>query len=486
MGAVYLARVTGIGGFQREVALKLMHAHLKLDPELSRHLVQEANLAVKIRHPNVVSVIDVGDDPFGIYLVMDYVEGDTLSAVQRLAARESTGLPLRFGMKIMLDALAGLHAAHELLDENGNSLDLVHRDFSPQNVLVGIDGIARLTDFGIAKATSGEGSTSTGIIKGKIAYMPPEQARGETVDRRADIWSAGVVAWQVVTGRKLYPGKINDAAVLLKVTTQRPPHVREVKPDAPRELADVIANALQMKPEDRYPTALAFRNALSAACRSLGETADSEEVGAFVRGLVEPIVNERRIRAKEISELRAKMGRLAETKPTTDSSSHDVARDPQTKDANAFEAISTPAKTIVTLSSSDIVLEATRTDATSVADSYGTKRLDKTRWIAIGAAAICAVSGFFLWLSLSKKIEIDPPAASQISSSAPTSQAASASPTAAPSPTAGTTATVSASASSSPKIPDAFATHPRVRTTPPPTPTKNKSLLPASPYDGHR
>src|SRR5215471_2317841 len=125
-----------------------MHAHLKNDAAALAGLIEEAKLAVRIRHPNVVSVIDVDDDPFGIFMVMDYVEGDTLDGLQK---RTEGRLPVRFGLKLVLDALAGLHAAHELLDESGKPLALVHRDFSPHNVLVGCDGVGRLTDFGVAK-----------------------------------------------------------------------------------------------------------------------------------------------------------------------------------------------------------------------------------------------------------------------------------------------------------------------------------------------
>src|SRR5262245_23997993 len=193
MATVYLARVGVIGDIHREVALKLLHPFIQGDEE--RHsktsLIEEAKLAVRIRHPNVVPVVEVGDGPHGVFLVMDYVEGDTLSGLNRIMRANHTTIPLNIAGRILMDALAGLHAAHELKDDLGQPLDLVHRDFSPQNILVGADGISRLTDFGVAKAAGQIGVTSSGVIKGKVAYMAPEQALGKRVDRRCDVWAAG-------------------------------------------------------------------------------------------------------------------------------------------------------------------------------------------------------------------------------------------------------------------------------------------------------
>jgi serine/threonine protein kinase len=314
MGTVYLARSTSIGGFEREVALKVMHAHLNADPEFATDLLEEAKLTVRIRHPNVVSVLDVGEDPYGIYLVMDYVAGDTLGGIQK---RAMPLLPRRIGTKLLLDALAGLHAAHEMKDEAGRPSDLVHRDFSPQNILVGTDGIGRLTDFGVAKAATRVTKTSTGIIKGKIAYMSPEQARGETIDRRTDVWAAGIVAWQVVTGHKLYAGSENEAALLLKVATKPPPRARQVDPSMPAALDDAIARALAWNVDDRFPTAQAFRQALASA--SAGDIADTEETSDFVTKLVAPALEEQRRRIVQIAQLRKQVGSLAATPPSSTS-----------------------------------------------------------------------------------------------------------------------------------------------------------------------
>ena len=202
MATVYLARVSVVEGVFRQVALKLMHPSVQADSDNAVSLLEEAKLAAQIRHPNVVTVVEVGDSPHGIFLVMDYVEGDTLSGLRRTRRKQGGQLPPNIAGRIMLDSLAGLHAAHELKDELGQPLHLVHRDFSPQNILVGTDGISRLTDFGVAKAAGRSNVTKSGIIKGKVAYMSPEQALGKEVDRRCDVWAAGVVCWELLAGQR--------------------------------------------------------------------------------------------------------------------------------------------------------------------------------------------------------------------------------------------------------------------------------------------
>ena len=311
MATVYLARARGIGGFEREVALKLMHAHLQESSDFADDLVEEAKLAVRIRHSNVASVLDVGEDPLGIYLVMDFIEGDTLSGLLKFAASRGEKVPLRIGLRVLVDALAGLHAAHECKDVSGKPLGIVHRDFSPQNILVGLDGVARLADFGIARAATRLSQTNTGMVKGKIAYMAPEQARGESVDRRCDVWAAGVVAWQVVTGKKLHEAE-NDLAVLLKIATVEPPRLRTLDRTVSPALEEAVASALTMPLDKRCPTASAFRHALVTAARAKDALAEHEEVAEYVERAVGPRIAARRARIAELLALRERMGKLAD------------------------------------------------------------------------------------------------------------------------------------------------------------------------------
>jgi eukaryotic-like serine/threonine-protein kinase len=291
---VYLARTRGVAGFEREVALKLVHAHLRSDEESRMHLLEEARLAARIRHPNVVPVTEVDSDSIGVFLVMDYVEGEALSGLVRLLRDQNHRLPPRLIARIMNDALAGLHAAHELRDAQGQFIGLVHRDFSPQNILVGIEGVARLADFGVAKAASRTVRTKTGLVKGKVAYMSPEQARGHKVDRRCDVWAAGVVVWELITGRKLYDHE-DDVATLLSVVTEEPPRLASVMQGVPPALDEAVAYALTSDVNNRCPSAEAFRCLLESAWDECGGMASTPELGAFVRQTVGHKLAERRV-----------------------------------------------------------------------------------------------------------------------------------------------------------------------------------------------
>lgn len=295
---MYLGRMTGLGGFEREVAVKLTHEHLRAEPTFTTALIDEARFAGRIRHPNVVSVLDVSDYRHGVFIVMDYVEGDSLSGL--VAALPGQRVPLDITLRILDDILSGLHAAHELTDPSGAPLDLVHRDVTPHNVLIGIDGVARLTDFGIAKAAGRLTLTQTGLVKGKLTYMPPEQARAHPLDRTCDVWAVGVIAWELLSGRRLYEG-LEEPALLLKIVREPPPPLFHVAPDVPRQLAEVVAGALAFEREHRYPTAEAFADALSRAARSLGAApADTRRMRDFVTPIFEPHLARRKKRLAKI------------------------------------------------------------------------------------------------------------------------------------------------------------------------------------------
>lgn len=284
---VYLARLEGEAGFARHVALKLVHAPLPFaeqgsaeEAEVGQPLV-EARVASRIRHPNVVPVLDLGrDEDDRLYLVMEYVEGATLNAMLRRAAEVGTPLSLEVGLAVLDDLLAGLHAAHEARGDDGAPLDLVHRDVSPHNVIVGVDGVARLTDFGIAKVTDATQQTAAGIVKGKPGYMAPEQLRGKGIDRRTDVWAAGVIAWEVFAGKRLYRAK-DLMSLSLEIITEMPPDLAEVRADVPDGIAHAVARALARDIGDRWDTAEELRLALAG---SGVPRARREVVAACVRG----------------------------------------------------------------------------------------------------------------------------------------------------------------------------------------------------------
>jgi len=224
---------------------------------------------------------------------MDYVEGESLSGLVKLLREKDRRLAPRLAARIINDALAGLHAAHELRDAQGDPTGLVHRDFSPQNILVGIEGVTRLADFGVAKAASRTVRTKTGLVKGKVAYMSPEQARGHQIDRRCDVWAAGVVVWELLTGRKLFDHE-DDVAILLSVVTEEPPRLSEVLSGVPPALDDAVAYALTSDVEARCPSAEALRALLESAWSDVQGMATSAELGEFVRQTVGDKLAERR------------------------------------------------------------------------------------------------------------------------------------------------------------------------------------------------
>ncbi|HEX3344281.1 MAG TPA: serine/threonine-protein kinase, partial [Polyangiaceae bacterium] len=208
MAQVFIARLAGQHGFERLVALKTMRPEHAESDAFRRMFLDEAQLAARIRHVNVVEVLDLGDEQGIVYQAMTLVEGDSVAALLRrrrqLGAR---GLPHGVAARIVADVLSGLHAAHELTDADGRALHIVHRDVSPQNVLVSVDGIAKIADFGIAKARLRlADETDAGQIKGKFAYMAPEQLERRTTDRRADVFSTGVMLWEALTGKRLFGG----------------------------------------------------------------------------------------------------------------------------------------------------------------------------------------------------------------------------------------------------------------------------------------
>lgn len=312
MATVYLARTRVVDDLYRNVALKLMHPHLRTeDGAWALQLVEEAKVAASIKHPNVVPVLEVGEDAHGVFLVMDYVEGDTLSGIIRAARATKKPIPAPIAARILGDALLGLHAAHELTNAVGAPVDLVHRDFSPQNLLVGTDGVSRLTDFGIAKVTSRVNVTASGIIKGKVGYMAPEQALGRPLDRRCDVWAAGVVAWELLGMRRLY-GDQDQVATLLRLVSHPPPRIRSVRSDVPQAVDDAIASALEVEPQKRCPTALEFKRRLTEAWSSIGPIADSAEVGEYVRELVGAKLDKRKSQSLSVLALRQKISHVSE------------------------------------------------------------------------------------------------------------------------------------------------------------------------------
>lgn len=280
MATVYVARMSGAVGFTRTVAVKRLHPHLSADPAFAGMFVDEARLAARIRHPNVVDTLDVVFENDELFLVMAFVLGETLSKMVRAATAQSLRLPANVVSSIVIGALEGLHAAHEATDEQGHPLGIVHRDVSPQNILVARDGVTRVIDFGVAKAAGRIQETEGGELKGKLAYMAPEQLTRRTVDRRCDVFAMGVVLWEALTGRRLFAG--DDAASTLYAVLNEPIALpSSVCPDLPLSLDGVVLRALQRDPVMRFATARDMAFAVEQAC----PPASARQVGEWVEAL---------------------------------------------------------------------------------------------------------------------------------------------------------------------------------------------------------
>lgn len=279
MAAVHLGRIAGPAGFSRPVAIKRLHPHLARDPEFVAMFLDEARLAARIQHPNVVATLDVVASKGEVFLVMEYVQGETLRWLWKRSSDAGIRIDPAIVGAVMSNALHGLHAAHEATNERNQSLRIVHRDVSPQNIIVSTDGTARVLDFGVAKAIGRLQTTREGVVKGKFAYMAPEQFAGDAqLDRRVDVFAAGVVCWELLAGKRLFDGD-RDAVVLARVMTETAPPLHDLAPDLPPSASDAVQKALAREPDDRFESARAFAVALE---QSLG-VAPPSVVGDWVK-----------------------------------------------------------------------------------------------------------------------------------------------------------------------------------------------------------
>ena len=286
MGVIYVARKSGDAGFERLVVLKRVHRHLLADPAFRSMLRDEARVLSLVHDAHVASVLDVVESDGELTIVLEYIESMSLAALLTSAKERAELLPVPVAVRIVADALAGLHAAHVAVNAEGKPLGLIHRDVSPQNILVGFDGASRLIDFGIAKATarpvraSRPDDTASGVLKGKLRYMSPEQLAQTPVDVRSDVYSVGLVLYEAVTGQRIYGGT-DEADVLLNklLSNVKPP--TEWVSDLPLALEWVILKALERERSDRFASAAEFEEALTRTVVA----ASTREVARFVEAL---------------------------------------------------------------------------------------------------------------------------------------------------------------------------------------------------------
>ena len=282
MATVHLGRLVGTAGFSRIVAIKRLHPYLGRDADFVRMFMDKARLAARLHHPNVVATLDVVTERDELFLVMEYVRGSSVAGLLKALRGRGERVSPAIAAAVLVGALHGLHAAHDATSETGTALGLVHRDVSPQNVLVGSDGIARVLDFGVAKAAGRHQATEDGQVKGKAGYMSPEQVRGEPLDRRSDIFAAGIVLWELLTGVRLFAGdNIAATSIQTMYAPVRPPST--VATTIPAALDEVVLKALERDRENRYASADEMARAIEAVIRP----ASASEVGALVSKLAE-------------------------------------------------------------------------------------------------------------------------------------------------------------------------------------------------------
>lgn len=282
MADVYLA-VT-LGGVKKLVVLKALRPELASEPEALPMFLDEARVAAQLNHPNVVQTYEVGRYRDRYAMVMEYLEGQSLSRLIRQAERANEPLSLGTKLRIVCSALEGLHYAHELTSYGGTMLELVHRDVSPQNIFVTYAGQVKILDFGIAKATSSSTQTAAGVVKGKLSYMAPEQMAAATVDRRADVYSVGCILYSFVTGNKPWQG-VPDVQIMRSLLEGIVPAVRDAQPTCDEELLAIVEKAMAYRREDRYQTALELQADLEHYCERLGPPPKPKDIGVRVSTL---------------------------------------------------------------------------------------------------------------------------------------------------------------------------------------------------------
>jgi serine/threonine-protein kinase len=283
MAQVYLTLSDELG-VSKLAVVKQLRPELANDREHRAMFLDEARLAVRLHHPNVVQTYEVGERDGTYFMAMEYLEGQPLNLVLQRSTREHFPMPLHY--HIVREVLRGLVYAHELEDFGGEPLAIVHRDVSPHNVFLTYDGQVKLVDFGIAKAKSSTERTRTGVFKGKATYSSPEQALGEAVDPRADVWSVGVLLWEALARRRMW-GDRGDTAILVELVNGRRPKLADAAPDAPQELVAICECALGQSPDDRFATSREFLDALEAFLEAQPTKVTAKELGAHVSATFE-------------------------------------------------------------------------------------------------------------------------------------------------------------------------------------------------------
>jgi serine/threonine protein kinase len=373
MATVHLGRLIGPAGFSRTVAVKRMHAHLAASPEFVDRFVDEARIASRVRHGNVVQTLDIVVVDEELLLVLDYVHGESFARLRRLASAAGKAIPPNVAAGIVVGVLRGLHAAHEAKSAKGTPLELVHRDVSPQNILVGADGVARVLDFGIAKAAGRVAETLTRKIRGKLAYMPPEQVVGDALDRRTDLFAAGVVLWEALAGERLFRSE-DTVSTIEAIHNREPARLSERDLGVSAAVDDVLARALAKNINDRYDTADAMARALEAALAPASDREIAEWVQEIAGALL--VARADRVAAFEGDDTGGSRARLF------------AARSSQPPSSSRRDALAPPPLSSVTLPHRDRLDSVTSEGSTMPRESHSMPTLAMEAAVALAASQL--------------------------------------------------------------------------------------------------
>ncbi|MBL0220714.1 MAG: serine/threonine protein kinase [Myxococcales bacterium] len=292
MGEIFLARERGVAGFDRQVVVKLLIPELAEQPDLVTLFIDEARIAANLAHPNIVQIFDFGRDDGSYFLAMEYVPGQNLARLCARAVRDPRGLFTReLAVHVVAEMARGLDHAHRAKDADGKPLGIVHRDVSPHNLLLSIHGDVKVMDFGIAKAANTLHRTATGVIRGKYGYMSPEQLAGEDLDLTTDVYSAGIVLWELTLMRRLWPGA-DELAVLDQARSGKVPRPTEIDPSYPRDLEEIVMHAIARDRGQRTASAGALAADLRGWLALQGAVIDRAALGAVVTTLFPEIDHE--------------------------------------------------------------------------------------------------------------------------------------------------------------------------------------------------
>ncbi|MBX3223454.1 MAG: serine/threonine protein kinase [Labilithrix sp.] len=292
MASVWLARLRGKRGFEKLFAIKTIKTELISDPHFQEMFLDEARIASKIVHPNVAQILELGEQDDTLYIIMEYVDGDSLAKINRLAIKRGSPLPPGVSMRIVAEACAGLHAAHQVKDADGESLGVVHRDVSPQNILLTTEGAAKVIDFGLVKAKNrSAGETGQGVVKGKIRYMAPEQVASKGLDHRADVWAAGMCLYELLVGHTPYHTE-DDLDVVKRLMSPDPLPPFDVA--LPPPIEKILAKAIVKDPDGRFESCAQMRRAIESAILELELPAENEHVAEFLKETLPDLASKRK------------------------------------------------------------------------------------------------------------------------------------------------------------------------------------------------